>query len=81
MRDYLKNILVWLDIGLSVIFAPILNILFAPAKFGSPYETLSEIFGEHSHECKWCFRICKLLHLLDRDHCKKSIKHNEPWDK
>jgi hypothetical protein len=41
---------------------------------GYPYETLSSVFGKNGEECKACHFICKLLHLIDPQHCERSIE-------
>ena len=77
MSRYFWNILIWIDQGVNVLLAPLLNIIFKPAKFGDPDETLSSVFGKYSGQCVWCHRICKALHWIDKDHCKKSIENDE----
>lgn len=74
MRKYAWNVLIWIDQGVNVVFAPVLNVVFKPAKFGDPDETLSSVFGKYSNQCIWCSRICKLLNLVDKNHCKDSIE-------
>ena len=74
MRKYVWNVLIWIDQGVNVVFAPVLNVVFKPAKFGDPDETLSSVFGKYSSQCAWCSRICKLLNLVDKNHCENSIE-------
>ena len=71
------NVLIWIDQGFNTVFGPLLNILFKPARFGNPDETLSSVFGKYSDQCVWCNRICRVLHWIDKDHCKKSIEEDE----
>ena len=77
ITKYFWNVLIWIDQGVNVIFAPVLSLIFKPAKFGNPDETLSSVFGKYSDQCIWCFRICRLLHWIDKDHCSKSIELDE----
>jgi len=75
---YLFEILIWIDQGANVIFYPLLNIVFHPAKFGSADETLSSVFGKYSDQCIWCYRVCIVLDfVLGKKHCKKSIEEDE----
>lgn len=80
MGRYFWNILIWIDQGVNVILAPLLNILFAVAdnsKFGDPDETLSSVLGKNAPSCKACKFMCKFLAMLDEKHCKKSIEMDE----
>lgn len=81
MKAYLWNILVWLDNGANVLLHPLLNVLVdeGGARFGNPDETLSSVFGKNvrTGTCRFCFYMCRLLHLLDPDHCQKSIEDDE----
>ena len=78
---WIKKILVWLDQGLNVIFAPILNRFIgeSPHRFGDPDETLSSVFGKNVEAgyCKLCTFMCRWLDWLDTDHCKKAIERDE----
>lgn len=77
---WLWNVLVWIDQGLNVIFAPLLNALLRPElHFGSPDETLSSVFGKNVrvNRCRVCRWICMLLHVFDKNHCENSIEDDE----
>jgi hypothetical protein len=72
--NYIFNILVSIDQLINVVFGPLLNLLLRPDyKFGKPDDTLSEVFGRNREKCKTCYIICRALHLLDKNHCEKSI--------
>lgn len=76
--SYIWNILIWLDQGVNVLLSPLLNLLLRPKhKFGDPDETLSSVFGKNKADCKACFLICMVLHLLDKKHCERSIEWDE----
>ena len=80
MKQYFWTILVWLDQGVNVIFAPVLNRIFnvrGDARFGSEDETLSSVFGKNTKNCKLCKGMCKFLALFEEQHCKKSIEEDE----
>lgn len=77
VSKYLFNILIWIDQGINVILAPLLNIIFKPGKFGNPDETLSSVFGKNQDRCKLCSIICRLLHMIDKNHCEKSVEYDE----
>lgn len=40
---------------------------------GNPDETISSRMGRNLSTCRVCRFVCKLLNLLDKDHCKESI--------
>lgn len=44
---------------------------------GDPDETISSRIGKREDTCKVCYMLCRLLHLLDPDHCQKSIERDE----
>lgn len=50
----------------------LLNVLFG----GYPDETLSSRMGKRP-DCKVCRFMCKLLDLVDKDHCQKAIEYDE----
>ncbi len=78
MLAWLWNVLIWIDQGVNVLLGPILNLLLSPRfRFGDPDETLSSVFGKNRKECKACYWICRALHLLDKNHCEKSIELDE----
>ena len=67
MKKYLFNILISVDQFFNTVFA------------GNPYETISSRMGKAVREdrCKGCYYICRILHLLDKNHCIKSIEEDE----
>ena len=72
------NILISIDQFVNVLIGPLLNLLLNPAyRFGYPDETLSSVFGKNRAQCKTCYWICRALHLIDPDHCNKSIEPDE----
>lgn len=76
VKQYLWNILIWIDQGANTIFCPILNPIFGGG-FGNPDETLSSRFGKNVPKNKPAYYMCRLLHLFDKDHCSKSIEEDE----
>ncbi len=69
------NILISIDQFFNVLLSPLLNLILRPsARFGDPDETLSSVFGKNGEECRACHFICKLLHLIDPQHCERSIE-------
>ena len=69
IKQYIFNILIWLDQGLNV---------FAG---GDPDETVSSRCGKRlirsGKQCKFCFYLCKYLDKVDPRHCKDSIEWDE----
>jgi hypothetical protein len=65
VRSYFKNVLIGLD--------QLANALLA----GDPDETISSRLGKKQSNCKVCFFICRVLHVLDPNHCKNSIEKDE----
>lgn len=64
-KRYFWNILISID--------QLFNTLLG----GDPDETLSSRMGKRGKDkCPVCFWICMVLHVLDRDHCEKSIEHD-----
>ena len=43
---------------------------------GYPDETLSSRMGKRPH-CPVCRFVCRLLDIIDKDHCQKSIEWDE----
>ena len=67
VKRYFRNILVWLDQGLNVIFL-----------FGDEDETVSSRAGKAARKGKtWGCVLCKVLDWFDPDHCEKSIERSE----
>lgn len=66
-RIYLWNLLIALD--------QFCNTLLG----GYPDETMSSRMGKHlaKHDCPFCNFMCRLLNLIQKDHCKKSIERDE----
>ena len=80
MKRWLWNVLISIDQTVGVILSPVLNLVMNPKhKFGDPDETMSSVMGKNvrNGSCRGCYAICKILHLLDPDHCKKSIEDDE----
>ena len=71
VKKYLWNILISIDQLINV-------VLF----FGDPDETMSSRMGKHlaKHDCPFCNFMCKLLNLIQKDHCVKSIEPDEGKD-
>ncbi|MBL4763520.1 MAG: hypothetical protein JKY93_12590 [Gammaproteobacteria bacterium] len=46
---------------------------------GNEDELISSRMGKAVRDgrCMGCFWLCRLLHLLDKNHCKKSIEDDE----
>lgn len=65
VKRYAWNVLISLD--------QLANTLLG----GYPDETLSSRMGKRVDSCKICKLMCKLLDLIDKDHCKKSIERDE----
>jgi len=67
MKQYLWNILISID--------QFINTLFN----GNPDETISSRVGKHirNGDKGWRLWLCKALHLLDKNHCIKSIEDDE----
>jgi len=68
MTRYLLNLLVLLDIAINVLLG------------GDPAMTLSARMGRSIQQgrCRFCRPVCKLLGLLESDHCAKSLaRHTE----
>jgi len=76
----------------SLIARYIINILisidqtFNTLLLGDPDETMSSRFGKWLSEphdsWKWkvAYTICRLLHLIDKNHCIDAIEKNEGKD-
>jgi len=79
-KAYGWRLLIALDQFFNVLLSPILNY-FLPFNslnyFGNEDETLSSVFGKNAGLCRWCFWLCRVLHLADKNHCKKSIEYDE----
>lgn len=66
MRRYTLNLLIAIDQLANTILG------------GVPDETISSraAKGQLRGDTKWCL-LCNLLHLIDRNHCDKSIERDE----
>ena len=52
--------------------------LFNTLLGGSPDETISSRLGKGERRgCKACRFVCRILDVLDKDHCSKSIEEDE----
>ena len=72
--------LVWIDQGANTLLGPLLNKALDPLHlFGDEDETLSSVFGKNVRDgaCRGCGLMCRMLHLLDPNHCQKSIEDDE----
>ena len=51
---------------------------------GDPDETISSRAGKsmekHGGKKPWSYLLCRTLHILDKDHCKKAIEEDEGKD-
>lgn len=64
------------------------NVLLAFDQFinailgGDPDETISSRLGKHleKRNCKFCNFICKLLNIIDPNHCRDAIERDEGKD-
>ncbi len=65
---YIWNILISID--------QLANTLLA----GDPDETLSSRMGKKRETCKPCYWLCRILSLLQPEHCEKSIEKDEGKD-
>lgn len=67
VKRYLWNILVSIDQLINTILG------------GDPDETMSSRMGKHlaKRDCLFCTFMCGLLNLIQKDHCVKSIEHDE----
>lgn len=62
MKEYILNILIWLDVGINTLFLG-----------GSPYETLSSRIGKRADKGEiWACVLCRFLDRLDTRHCIKT---------
>lgn len=70
IKKYLWNILVSID--------QLINTLLG----GDPDETMSSRMGKHlaKHNCPFCNFMCKILNLIDKNHCVKTIEVDEGKD-
>ena len=44
---------------------------------GDPDETISSRSGKTEHKSRVAYWLCRALHLLDPNHCKDAIEHDE----
>jgi hypothetical protein len=80
MGKYLWNLIVSIDQFFNTLLSPLLNLLLNPIyKFGNPDETISSVMGKNveKNTCRGCYYLCKIIHWFDKDHCIKSIEHDE----
>ena len=70
VKRYIWNILISIDQFINTVLG------------GYPDETLSSRMGKRP-DCPICHFICKLLSIIDKDHCNKSIELDEgnEWNK
>jgi hypothetical protein len=82
MKNYIWRILILIDQGCNVLFAPLLNLYIHNSyKFGNPDETLSSVMGKQlrAGNCKGCKFICRILNKIDPRHCNNSIEEDEQY--
>jgi ribosome biogenesis GTPase A len=67
VKRYVWNLLISVD--------QLINALLA----GAPDETLSSRMGKHvrKNDCVLCKIICRLLNIIDKGHCERSIEEDE----
>jgi hypothetical protein len=66
VKQYIWNVLISID--------QFCNALLG----GYPDETMSSRMGKHlaKHDCPFCNFMCKLLNLIQKNHCIKSIERD-----
>lgn len=71
VKKYIWNVLISID-----------QLINTVVFFGDPDETMSSRMGKHlaKHDCPFCNFMCKLLNLIQKDHCVKSIESDEGKD-
>lgn len=67
-KSYIKRVGIAIDQLINVVFFN-----------GDEDETLSSRMGKRvlRGDCKVCYVICRFLDIFDKDHCYKSIEHDE----
>lgn len=67
MKTYLYNILIAIDQLCNAILG------------GYPDETMSSRMGKHvaKGDSRFCHLICKLLNIIDKNHCIDAIEKDE----
>lgn len=66
MKQYLLNILIWVDQGFNVVIMR-----------GDPDETVSSRAAKAQLKGKrWGCVLCNFLNKLDKNHCEKSIERD-----
>jgi len=78
--NYFWRLLLSIDQFFNVLLSPLLNLLLKPSyPFGNEDETISSVMGKNLRlgSCRACYFVCRVLHLLDKNHCKRSIEHDE----
>ena len=68
IRRYIRNVLVGSDQLLNAILG------------GDPDETISSRAGKRVKSSRVAYWLCRCLHFLEPDHCKKSIESDEGSD-
>lgn len=80
LKIWFWNILIWIDQGLNVCLAPLLNLVFKPDKkhmFGAADETLSSVFGKNRDVNPLIDggrRAINMLFFWQEDHCREAIE-------
>ena len=67
MRQYVWNIIIWIDQGVNVVFMR-----------GDPDETVSSRAAKAQRKGhRWGCVLCRFMDLFDKDHCEKNIEPDE----
>lgn len=83
VKVWLWNILIWLDQGLNICLALLLNLVFKPDKkhmLGAADETLSIVFGKNravNSLINAGRRAINMLFFWQEDHCEEAIEWGE----
>lgn len=65
IKRYITNVLIGID--------QLANSILG----GDPDETISSRMGKALKRCGLCRFVCRLIHPIDKNHCKKSIERDE----
>jgi hypothetical protein len=47
---------------------------------GDPDETISSRSGKNQNRKRWAYILCRMLHWIDKDHCRDAIEKDEGKD-
>ena len=84
LGEYFKHIAISIDQGGNVILQNTFNLILIKEKkedllFGNEDDTISSVLGKNQIEnnlSKFGSVFCKILDLIDKDHCKNSIERS-----